>query len=112
MSWMVPPTPAPFNWNPDAPMEHAWEVTHIHFNHKAGHATDGMDIRWSEKHPLDSGGSKPEYDVEANRNDPVAYLGGTMTGGLVPGIVSMRHQPWRDEETLVQLDLPNTTSST
>ena len=30
--------------------------------------------------------------------------GGTMTGGLVPGIVSMRHQPWRDEETLVQLE--------
>ena len=33
-----------------------------------------------------------------------SYLGGTMTGGLVPGIVSMRHQPWRDEETLVQLE--------
>lgn len=32
------------------------------------------------------------------------YLGGTMTGGLVPGIVSMRHQPWRDEETLVQME--------
>lgn len=31
-------------------------------------------------------------------------LGGTMTGGLVPGIVSMRHQPWRDEETLVQME--------
>ena len=33
-----------------------------------------------------------------------SYLGGTMTGGLVPGMVSMRHQPWRDEETLVQME--------
>jgi ribulose 1,5-bisphosphate synthetase/thiazole synthase len=36
--------------------------------------------------------------------EQLSYLGGTMTGGLVPGIVSMRHQPWRDEETLVQLE--------
>ena len=36
--------------------------------------------------------------------EQMSYLGGTMTGGLVPGIVSMRHQPWRDEETLVQLE--------
>lgn len=36
--------------------------------------------------------------------EQTSYLGGTMTGGLVPGIVSMRHQPWRDEETLVQLE--------
>ena len=33
-----------------------------------------------------------------------SYLGGTMTGGLVPGIVSLRHQPWRDQETLVQME--------
>ncbi|MBN8477540.1 MAG: FAD-dependent oxidoreductase [Burkholderiales bacterium] len=33
-----------------------------------------------------------------------SYLGGTMTGGLVPGLVSLRHQPWRDEETLVQME--------
>jgi ribulose 1,5-bisphosphate synthetase/thiazole synthase len=36
--------------------------------------------------------------------EQLTYLGGTMTGGLVPGLVSMRHQPWRDEETLVQLE--------
>lgn len=36
--------------------------------------------------------------------EQTTYLGGTMTGGLVPGIVSMRHQPWRDEETLVQME--------
>lgn len=36
--------------------------------------------------------------------EQLSYLGGTMTGGLVPGIVSMRHQPWRDEETLVQME--------
>jgi hypothetical protein len=36
--------------------------------------------------------------------EQTSYLGGTMTGGLVPGIVSMRHQPWRDEETLVRLE--------
>jgi ribulose 1,5-bisphosphate synthetase/thiazole synthase len=36
--------------------------------------------------------------------EQLSYLGGTMTGGLVPGIVSMRHQPWRDDETLVQLE--------
>jgi hypothetical protein len=36
--------------------------------------------------------------------EQLSYLGGTLTGGLVPGIVSMRHQPWRDEETLVQLE--------
>jgi ribulose 1,5-bisphosphate synthetase/thiazole synthase len=34
-----------------------------------------------------------------------SYLGGTMTGGLVPGIVSLRHQPWRDQETLVQMEV-------
>ncbi|CAH1657002.1 MAG: FAD-dependent oxidoreductase [Chelatococcus sp.] len=33
-----------------------------------------------------------------------SYLGGTMTGGLVPGIVSLRHQPWRDQETLVEME--------
>jgi len=33
-----------------------------------------------------------------------SYLGGTMTGGLVPGIVSLRHQPWRDQETLVGME--------
>ncbi len=33
-----------------------------------------------------------------------SYLGGTMTGGLVPGIVSLRHQPWRDLETLVEME--------
>ena len=33
-----------------------------------------------------------------------SYLGGTMTGGLVPGLVSMRHQPWKDQETLVQME--------
>jgi hypothetical protein len=33
-----------------------------------------------------------------------SYLGGTMTGGLVPGIVSLRHQPWRDQETLVAME--------
>ena len=36
--------------------------------------------------------------------EQLSYLGGTMTGGLVPGIVSMRHQPWRDQETLVQME--------
>jgi ribulose 1,5-bisphosphate synthetase/thiazole synthase len=33
-----------------------------------------------------------------------SYLGGTMTGGLVPGMVSLRHQPWRDQETLVGME--------
>ena len=36
--------------------------------------------------------------------EQTSYLGGTMTGGLVPGIVSLRHQPWRSQETLVQLE--------
>jgi hypothetical protein len=31
-----------------------------------------------------------------------SYLGGTMTGGLVPGLVSLRHQPWKNQETLVE----------
>ena len=42
--------------------------------------------------------------AEVTLLEQLSYLGGTMTGGLVPGIVSMRHQPWRDEETLVQLE--------
>jgi len=33
-----------------------------------------------------------------------AGLGGTMTGGLVPGLVSLRHQPWRDQSTLAALE--------
>ena len=36
--------------------------------------------------------------------EQTSYLGGTMTGGLVPGLVSLRHQPWRDGETLIQLE--------
>lgn len=42
--------------------------------------------------------------AEVTLLEQLSYLGGTMTGGLVPGIVSMRHQPWRDEETLVQME--------
>ncbi|HEY4201891.1 MAG TPA: FAD-dependent oxidoreductase [Devosiaceae bacterium] len=45
-----------------------------------------------------------EAGAEVTLLEQQSYLGGTMTGGLVPGIVSMRHQPWRDEETLVQLE--------
>jgi hypothetical protein len=33
-----------------------------------------------------------------------SYLGGTMTGGLVPGMVSLRHQPWRNVETIVEME--------
>jgi hypothetical protein len=36
--------------------------------------------------------------------EQTSYLGGTMTGGLVPGMVSLRHQPWRDQETLVGME--------
>ena len=36
--------------------------------------------------------------------EQTSYLGGTMTGGLVPGMVSLRHQPWRNQETLVGME--------
>ena len=36
--------------------------------------------------------------------EQTSYLGGTMTGGLVPGMVSLRHQPWRDPETLAAME--------
>jgi len=36
--------------------------------------------------------------------EQAGYLGGTMTGGLVPGMVSMRHQPWKNVETIVGLE--------
>jgi ribulose 1,5-bisphosphate synthetase/thiazole synthase len=42
--------------------------------------------------------------AEVRMLEQSSYLGGTMTGGLVPGIVSLRHQPWRDQETLVQME--------
>ncbi len=42
--------------------------------------------------------------AQATLLEQSSYLGGTMTGGLVPGIVSLRHQPWRDQETLVQME--------
>ncbi len=31
-----------------------------------------------------------------------SYLGGTMTGGLVIGMVSLRHQPWKNIENIVE----------
>jgi hypothetical protein len=42
--------------------------------------------------------------AEVSLLEQSSYLGGTMTGGLVPGIVSLRHQPWRDQETLVEME--------
>lgn len=85
--WMVPPKPKPFDWGVEtegaATWEYAWEVTHVRFNHSAGHVNDGMNLRWTFALPFKHTVIKNpngtyrvgsgEYDVAWERNEPVLY---------------------------------------
>ncbi len=87
--WMIPPQPHPFDWEPETDgvhtWEHAWEITHIKFDHGKTR-DDALDIRWTWQHDLDhtgNGAGTGEYNVAADRNEPAMYLSGQRPTVLV-----------------------------
>lgn len=73
----VPPAPTPLDFSADAPLEHAIEATHIKFDHKAGGASDALNIRWTKDYDLQHEGDgigKGEYVPSLKRNEPTCFV--------------------------------------
>lgn len=71
--WMVPPVPIPLDWavenDGQRQWEHAFEVTHVKFDHQDGVTHDAMPIRWTHNNRLDhTGDLAGEYVVAKKRN--------------------------------------------
>lgn len=89
----IPPKPFAPNWHKETtPIEMAYEVLWIKFDHEYGDAHDGINVRWSDRHDLKHAGHgaghgeyyNPDSSAPQRYSEPVLYRNGTEASPVRP----------------------------